>query len=73
MVKAANVEFLLINRVAVSLPSSLPAVTAVKAAMTPAAASRIGEITGVQVIPRPNSDVEKFFPQFKSPPSRRIV
>ena len=42
-------------------------VAAVKAATDAgvAAASRIGEITGVQVIPRPNNDVEKVLPQIK--------
>ena len=65
MMKAANVQFLGWDKPGTVFVTG--DVAAVKAATDAgvAAASRIGEITGVQVIPRPNNDVEKVLPQIK--------
>ena len=66
MVKAANVKLVGKELVGGGLVTVFVRgdVGAVKAATDAgaAAASRIGEITGVQVIPRPNGDVEKILP-----------
>lgn len=69
MMKAANVEFLGWDKpgsgiVTVYVTGDVAAVKAATDAGV-AAASRIGEITGVQVIARPNNDVEKVLPQLK--------
>ena len=58
MMKAANVQFLGWDK-----PGS--GIVTVYVTGDVAAASRIGEISGVQVIPRPNNDVEKVLPQIK--------
>ena len=69
MMKAANVQFLGWDKPGSGIVTVFVTgdVAAVKAATDAgvAAASRIGEITGVQVIPRPNNDVEKVLPQIK--------
>lgn len=68
MMKAANVQFLGWDKPGSGIVTVFVTgdVAAVKAATDGvAAASRIGEITGVQVIPRPNNDVEKVLPQIK--------
>ncbi|MBQ2557124.1 MAG: BMC domain-containing protein [Thermoguttaceae bacterium] len=69
MLKAANVEFLGWDKpgsgiVTVYVTGDVAAVKAATDAGV-AAASRIGEITGVQVIARPDDDVEKVLPQVK--------
>jgi ethanolamine utilization protein EutM len=62
MLKAANVEILTWDKVGAGLAAVIVTgdVAAVKAATDAgaAAASRIGEVTSVQVIPRPHEDVE---------------
>ena len=74
MMKAANVEFLGWDQTGSGIVTVFVTgdVAAVKAATDAgaAAASRIGEITGVQVIPRPNGDVEKILPQVKKSASK---
>jgi len=61
MLKAANVEFLSWDKVGAGLVAVFVTgdVAAVKAATDAgaAAAGRIGEVTSVQVIPRPHEDV----------------
>ncbi len=61
MMKAANVEFVSWDKVGAGLVAVFVTgdVAAVKAATDAgaAAASRIGEVTSVQVIPRPHEDV----------------
>ncbi len=61
MMKAANVEFVSWDKVGAGLAAAFVTgdVAAVKAATDAgaAAASRIGEVTSVQVIPRPHEDV----------------
>lgn len=63
MLKAANVEFLSWDKVGAGLAAAFVTgdVAAVKAATDAgaAAASRIGEVTSVQVIPRPHEDIDK--------------
>jgi ethanolamine utilization protein EutM len=62
MLKAANVDFLGWDKVGSGLVSAFVTgdVAAVKAATDAgaAAAARIGEVTSVQVIPRPHDDVD---------------
>ncbi len=62
MLKAANVEFLSWDKVGAGLAAVFVTgdVAAVKAATDAGAtaAGRIGEVTSVQVIPRPHEDVE---------------
>lgn len=62
MLKAANVEFLSWDKVGAGLAAVFVSgdVAAVKAATDAGAtaAGRIGEVTSVQVIPRPHEDVE---------------
>ena len=61
MIKAANVEFLGWDKVGSAMVSAFVTgdVAAVKAATDAgaAAASRIGEVVSVQVIPRPHDDI----------------
>ena len=61
MLKAANVEFLNWDKVGAGIVSVFVTgdVAAVKAATDAGAnaAGRIGEVTGVQVIPRPHDDI----------------
>ncbi len=62
MMKAANVEFIGWDKVGAGLVAAFVSgdVAAVKAATDAgaSAAGRIGEVTSVQVIPRPHEDVE---------------
>jgi len=62
MMKAANVEFVSWDKVGSGLAAAFVTgdVAAVKAATDAgaSAASRIGEVTSVQVIPRPHEDVD---------------
>lgn len=66
MMKAANVEFLGWDKVGSGIMTVFITgdVAAVKAATDAGAAagSRIGEITAVQVIPRPHADIAKVLP-----------
>jgi len=67
MLKAANVEFLGWDKVGSGMVSAFVTgdVAAVKAATDAgaAAASRIGEVVSVQVIPRPHDDLGVVLPQ----------
>ena len=67
MIKAANVDFLGWDKVGSGMVSAFVTgdVAAVKAATDAgaAAASRIGEVVSVQVIPRPHDDLEIVLPQ----------
>ena len=69
MVKAANVTLIGTEKIGSGLVSVMGRgdVGAVKAAVESgsAAASRLGEIIAVHVIPRPHSDVEKILPVIK--------
>jgi ethanolamine utilization protein EutM len=72
MMKAANVQFLGWDKVGSGLVSAFVTgdVAAVKAALDAGAtaASRIGEVMAVQVIPRPHEDLEVVLPaQLKRP------
>ncbi|MGL6226751.1 MAG: BMC domain-containing protein [Thermoguttaceae bacterium] len=66
MMKAANVQFLGWDKVGSGLASVFITgdVAAVKAATDAgaAAAGRIGEVTSVQVIPRPHEEISKILP-----------
>ena len=66
MMKAANVQFIGWDKVGAGLAAAFVSgdVAAVKAATDAgaSAASRIGEVTSVQVIPRPHDDVEVILP-----------
>lgn len=66
MMKAANVEFLGWDKVGSGFVTVFITgdVAAVKAATDAGATagSRVGEITGVQVIPRPHGDIAKVLP-----------
>ncbi len=67
MMKAANVEFLGWDKVGSALVTAFVTgdVAAVKAATDAGAtaASRLGEVVSVQVIPRPHDDLTKVIPQ----------
>ena len=69
MVKAANVELIGTEKIGSGLVSVMVRgdVGAVKAATESgsAAASKLGELVAVHVIPRPHADVEKIFPKLK--------
>ena len=69
MVKAANVELIGTEKIGSGLVSVMVRgdVGAVKAATEAggSAASKLGEIVAVHVIPRPHSDVEKILPTIK--------
>lgn len=69
MVKAANVELIGTEKIGSGLVSVMVRgdVGAVKAATEAggSAASKLGEIVAVHVIPRPHSDVEKILPSLK--------
>jgi microcompartment protein CcmL/EutN len=69
MVKAAEVELIGTEKIGSGLVSVMVRgdVGAVKAATEAgaAAASRLGEIVAIHVIPRPHSDVEKILPAIK--------
>jgi ethanolamine utilization protein EutM len=67
MMKAANVEFLGWQKIGSGMVTAFVTgdVAAVKAATDAgaSAASRIGEVVGVQVIPRPHDDLEIILPE----------
>jgi ethanolamine utilization protein EutM len=69
MMKAANVQFIGWDKVGAGLAAAFVSgdVAAVKAATDAgaSAASRIGEVTSVQVIPRPHDDVVVLLPSLK--------
>jgi len=69
MVKAAEVELVGTEKIGSGLVSVMVRgdVGAVKAATETgaAAASRLGELVAVHVIPRPHNDVEKILPELK--------
>ena len=69
MVKAANVELIGTEKIGSGLVSVMVRgdVGAVKAATEAGstAASKLGEVIAVHVIPRPHSDVEKILPVIK--------
>ena len=69
MVKAANVELIGTEKIGSGLVSVMVRgdVGAVKAATEAgsSAASKLGEIVAVHVIPRPHADVEKILPALK--------
>ncbi len=71
MMKAANVEFLGWDKVGSGMVSAFVTgdVAAVKAATDAGAnaASRIGEVVSVQVIPRPHDDLGVVLPQIAKP------
>lgn len=67
MLKAANVTLLGWTKIGSALVSAMVVgdVAAVKAAIDAgaAAAARVGEVVGVQVIPRPHEDLAQILPQ----------
>src|SRR5438105_11689245 len=69
MLKAANVTLVGWDKIGSGLVTAFVVgdVAAVKAAVDAgaAAASRIGEVAGVQVIPRPHEDVQNVLPKSK--------
>src|SRR5271156_4218359 len=71
MMKAANVRFVGWDKIGSGLVTAFVAgdVAAVKAATDAgaAAAGRIGEVTAVQVIPRPHDDLSIVLPEWKRP------
>src|SRR3954452_14847640 len=70
MMKAANVQFMGWDKVGSGLVTAFVTgdVAAVKAATDAgaAAAGRIGEVVGVQVIPRPHDDLNVVLPEARS-------
>ncbi len=73
MLKAANVTLIGWTKIGSGLVSAMVVgdVAAVKAAIDAgaAAAARVGEVAGVQVIPRPHEDLSQILPQRKSVPA----
>ncbi len=71
MMKAANVRFVGWDKIGSGLVTAFVTgdVAAVKAATDAgaAAAGRIGEVTAVQVIPRPHDDLNIVLPEWKKP------
>src|SRR5881409_2766832 len=71
MLKAANVTLIGWQKIGSGLVTAFVVgdVAAVKAAVDAgaAAAGRIGEVVGVQVIPRPHEDVSTVLPKGKAP------
>src|SRR5262245_29418102 len=70
MIKAANVQMIGWQKIGSGLVTALVVgdVAAVKAAVDAgaAAAGRIGEVVGVQVIPRPHEDISNILPKGKA-------
>jgi ethanolamine utilization protein EutM len=70
MIKAANVQLIGWQKIGSGLVTALVVgdVAAVKAAVDAgaAAAGRIGEVVGVQVIPRPHEDISNILPKGKT-------
>jgi ethanolamine utilization protein EutM len=73
MLKAANVSLIGWQKIGSGLVTAFVVgdVAAVKAAVDAgaAAAGRVGEVVGVQVIPRPHEDVNAVLPKGKAPAS----
>src|SRR6266699_2181230 len=71
MLKAANVTLIGWQKIGSGMVTALVVgdVAAVKAAIDAgaAAAGRVGEVMGVQVIPRPHEDVNTVLPKAKAP------
>jgi ethanolamine utilization protein EutM len=71
MLKAANVQLVGWDKIGSGLVTAFVVgdVAAVKAAVDAgaAAAGRVGEVVGVQVIPRPHDDVNSVIPRPKTP------
>src|SRR6266404_6235329 len=71
MLKAANVSLVGWQKIGSGMVTALIVgdVAAVKAALDAgaAAAGRVGEVVGVQVIPRPHEDVNTVLPKAKAP------
>jgi ethanolamine utilization protein EutM len=67
MIKAANVQLIGWQKIGSGLVTALVVgdVAAVKAAVDAgaAAAGRVGEVVGVQVIPRPHEDITQILPK----------
>lgn len=67
MVKAANVQLIGWQKIGSGLVTAMVVgdVAAVKAAVDAgsAAASRVGEVVGIQVIPRPHGDLQAILPK----------
>src|SRR5437870_3351744 len=76
MVKAANVTLMGWQKIGSGLVTAFVVgdVAAVKAAVDAgaAAAGRIGEVVGVQVIPRPHDDVNSVLPAGKAPQTASV-
>ena len=74
MLKAANVEFMTWDKVGSGLAAAFVTgdVAAVKAATDAGASAggRVGEVTSVQVIPRPHDDVENILKVAKKPAAK---
>ncbi len=70
MVKAANVRLIGWQKIGSGLVTAMVVgdVAAVKAAVDAgsAAASRVGEVVGIQVIPRPHGDLQTILPKAPS-------
>lgn len=71
MLKAANVEMIGWDKAGAGLVTSFVTgdVAAVKAAVDAgaSAASRVGEVVGVHVIPRPHDEIDALYPQASKP------
>jgi ethanolamine utilization protein EutM len=74
MMKAANVDFVGWDKIGSALVTAFVTgdVAAVKAATDAAAtaATRLGEVSSVQVIPRPHEDLDKVLPKLTKKNSR---
>lgn len=76
MIKAANVQLIGWQKIGSGLVTAMVVgdVAAVKAAVDAgaAAAGRVGEVVGVQVIPRPHEDVSNILPKAGKAPSTSV-
>jgi len=76
MLKAANVKLIGWQKIGSGLVTALIVgdVAAVKAAVDAgaAAAGRVGEVVGVQVIPRPHEDVSSILPKVGKPQTASV-
>src|SRR6266480_4640010 len=76
MIKAANVQIIGWQKIGSGLVTALVVgdVAAVKAAVDAgaAAAGRIGEVVGVQVIPRPHEDITTILPKLGRAPAGSV-
>jgi ethanolamine utilization protein EutM len=68
MLKAANVTLLGWQKIGSGLVTAFVSgdVAAVKAAIDAGAAGRVGEVVGIQVIPRPHEDTNTVLPQLNA-------